>query len=85
MRECIHTHRYVMTLHAEDAMSEEGLSIYDVEHCLLTGQIAERQKDIQTGEWKYRVCGESLNGKIMEVVSKIGPAGKIVIITVYWE
>lgn len=66
-------------------MNEDELSIYDIEHCLLTGQIEERQKDIHTGEWKYRVCGESLNSQIVKVVTKFGPTGKLVIITVYPE
>ncbi|MCX7000741.1 MAG: DUF4258 domain-containing protein [Candidatus Sumerlaeota bacterium] len=72
-----------MTLHAEEEMDEDGLSIYDVENCLLTGQIEERQRDIHTGERKYRICGEFINGRSMEVVVKFGPTGKLVIITVY--
>jgi len=85
IRECVHNRRYVMTLHAEEEMDEDGLSIYDVEHCLLTGQIEERQKDNKTGEWKYRISGESIGGKIVEVVVKFGPTGKLAIITVYLE
>ncbi len=33
------------TLHAEEEMNDDGLAIFDVEHCLLTGEIIERQKD----------------------------------------
>jgi len=36
-------------------MSDGNLSIFDVEHSLLTGKIVERQKDSVTGEWKYSV------------------------------
>jgi len=83
IRECIHTRYYVMTLHAEEEMNEDGFSIFDVEHCLLTGQIEKRQKDNHWGEWKYRINGKSTGEENMEVVVKFGTSGKLVIITVY--
>ena len=55
MRDRIRKRHYVMTLHAEEEMSDDGLTIYDVEHCILTGKILERQKDKVTAEWKYRL------------------------------
>lgn len=64
-------------------MDEDSLSIYDVEHCILTGKILERQKDKVTAEWKYRIKGQSLTGVEVEVVAKMSPTGKLVIITVY--
>lgn len=42
-----------MTLHAEDEMNADGLTIYDVESVILTGQISERQRDRDPDEWKY--------------------------------
>ena len=45
MREKIRTRQYVMTLHAEEEMDEDGLTIFDVERGILTGEIFERQKD----------------------------------------
>ena len=42
MRELIRTRRYVMTLHAEDEMDADGLTIFDVESVILAGQITER-------------------------------------------
>ena len=50
MRENVRALRYVMTLHAEEEMNNDDLSIFDIEHALLTGQIIERQKDAETGE-----------------------------------
>jgi hypothetical protein len=46
--------QYVVTLHAEEEMDNDGLSIFDIEHGILTGKIFERQKDIITAEWKYK-------------------------------
>jgi hypothetical protein len=83
MREKIRTRQYVMTLHAEEEMNEDGLAIYDMERAILTGKILERQKDKMTAEWKYRVKGKAVDGDAVEVIAKISPTGKLVIITVY--
>jgi hypothetical protein len=71
-----------MTLHAEEEMNEDGLSIWDVENCILSGRIVERQKDLSTG-WKYRIHGETNKNENVEVIVKFGMTGKLVIITVY--
>jgi len=83
MREKIRTNQYVMTLHAEEEMNDDQLSIYDVESVILNGEILERQKDPITAEWKYRIKGKTIDGVDVEVITKISPTGKLVIITVY--
>lgn len=83
MREKIRTRQYIMTLHAEEEMNEDGLTIYDVERAILTGEIVERQKDKMTAEWKYRVKGKAVDRDAVEVIAKISPTGKLVVITVY--
>jgi hypothetical protein len=83
MQECIRTRKYVMTLHAEEEMDNDSLSIFDVEHGVLTGTVVERQKDHLTTEWKYLVEGETLAGEMVVVVTKMSFTGKLVIITVY--
>jgi hypothetical protein len=83
MRDKIRNREYVMTLHGEEEMNNDSLSIYDVERCILTGKILERQKDKVTAEWKYRINGESISGGEVEVIAKLSPTGKLVIITVY--
>ncbi|HGY11323.1 MAG TPA: DUF4258 domain-containing protein [Desulfobacterales bacterium] len=82
MREKIRTRRYVMTIHAEEEMDDDGLTIFDIEHCLLTGEITESRK---TGERKYLVRGKSLSGNETAVVTKLGITGTLAIITVYLE
>ena len=83
MREKIRTRQYVMTLHAEEEMDNDNLSIFDVERGILTGKIIERQKDRVTAEWKYLIEGETLAGDSVVVVAKLSVTGKLVIITVY--
>jgi len=83
MRETVRDNRYVLTVHARKEMIEDALSIFDVESAILTGEILERRKDRATAEWKYRIRGETIDatGRI-EVIAKISPTGKTVVITV---
>jgi hypothetical protein len=72
-----------MTYHARKEMNEDEFTIYDVERGILTGEILERQKDRETGEWKYRVRGETFETREVEVVTKLSPTGKLAILTVH--
>jgi hypothetical protein len=83
MRDKIRHRQYVTTLHAEEEMSDDDLSIFDVERSLLTGEIIKRQKDAIAGEWQYLVKGQTVAGDEIIAVAKISPTGKLVIITVY--
>ena len=83
MREKIRTRQYVMTLHAEEEMDDDNLSIFDIERGILTGRIIKRQKDLVTAEWKYLIEGETVAGSPVVVVAKLSVTGKLVIITVY--
>ncbi len=42
MRKKIRNLEYVMTIHAEEEMENDNLSILDVENGVLTGEIVER-------------------------------------------
>ncbi|OGW04937.1 MAG: hypothetical protein A2889_09840 [Nitrospinae bacterium RIFCSPLOWO2_01_FULL_39_10] len=83
MKDKIRGRKYVMTIHGEEEMNNDCLSIYDVESGILTGKIVERQKDKVTDEWKYRIIGQTVDGSEVGVVAKLSPTGKLVIITVY--
>ena len=72
-----------MTYHARKEMNDDGLTVYDVESGILTGSIIERQRDRVTTEWKYRIRGETLTGDDIEVIAKLSPTSKLIIITVY--
>jgi len=83
MREKIRARQYLMTVHAEEEMANDNLSIFDVEHVILTGEIIERQKDRDAGEWKYLVEGGTITGDLAVVVAKLSITNKLVMITVY--
>lgn len=83
LRELVRTSEYVMTLHAEVEMEVDELNVFDIERCILTGRIVERQKDRATGEWKYVIHGQTTEGGSAAVVAKLGPTGKAVVLTVF--
>lgn len=43
MRDNVRSSQYVMTLHALEEMEEDDLSIFDIESCVLVGEIINRQ------------------------------------------
>ena len=83
MRDTIRTGNYVMTLHAEEQMDEDDLTVFDVESGILTGRIVERQKGRESAQWKYLVKGETLAGDRVAAAVRFGPTRRLVIITVY--
>jgi len=85
IREKVRNLEYIVTIHADEAMDDDGLTIFDVEEIILTGEIFERQKDRGTGEWKYLIRGETLSEDRAVVVVKINISNTLVILTVYVE
>ena len=81
----IRTLDYVMTVHADEEMDDDSLSILDIEQVILTGEIVERQHDRNTGDWKYLINGQTDDNISVIVVAKLSPTDKVVIITVYVE
>src|SRR5439155_15617846 len=76
-REKIRDRQFVVTLHAVEELEDEGLSVLDLEHAILTGEIATRQKDADTREWKYLIKGRSLSDDELVVVGKLSPTDKL--------
>ena len=83
MQDKIRKRDYLMSIHAEEEMENDELTIYDVESGILNGKILERQRDKDTAEWKYKFKGQTISSGEIEVIAKLSPTGKLVIITVY--
>ena len=83
MKEAIRLRKYIVTIHAAEEMDDDGFSIFDIEHCILHGEIVERQKEQASAEWKYLLRGGTFHAKGICVIAKISITGKLVIITVY--
>ena len=84
-REKIRTGEYVMTVHAEEEMGADDLTIFDVESAVLSGRVVERQRDRETREAKYLVQGRGLDDEAVVVVAKVSSTRKMVIVTAYRE
>lgn len=86
MREKIRLREYLLTIHADEEVDNDDLSIYDIENAILTGEIIERQKDRETNESKFLVRGAKVDGSLFLVaVTKFGMSGRLIVITVYVE
>jgi hypothetical protein len=74
---------YVVSIHAAEELDDDNLTILDLENIILTGEIIERRRDRQTREVKYVVRGFTLDDLEGETIVKIGPTGRLVVITLY--
>jgi len=74
-----------MSIHAEEEMDDDELTVFDVESSVLTGKIVERQRDVRTREWKYVVLGTGIDGSSVGIVGKLSATGRLVIVTTYRE
>ncbi len=83
IKEKIRQGRIILTIHAEEEMDNDDLTLDDVVNAIITGEIIERQRDKIMGKWKYRLQGKTLAADEAEVIVKTGATGKVVIITVY--
>ena len=83
MRRLVRTDCYLMTLHGNEEMEADGLTVLDVRQCILNGEIIERQRDHRTQESTFLIEGGAVSGDRIVVVAKIGVSGKLVVITVY--
>ena len=68
-----------MTHHAKKEMVDDALTIYDVEHGILTGKVRRTWPK----EGKYEVVGPALDGRSIGIVCRITLGGKVRVITVY--
>ena len=75
--------RLALTEHAVDEMIADNLFQFDLEHCILTGDITETQWDEDFQEWKYVIEGESTDGEALAVVAKLGVHNNVVVITTF--
>lgn len=53
IQERMRSHAYIVTIHADEEMDNDGLRIGDIEHVIRTGHIIEHQQDIHAAAWKY--------------------------------
>jgi hypothetical protein len=83
LKDCVRHNQYLVTLHADEEMNNDDLSIFDIERAILNGEILERQKNTEPSEWKYIIRGQAIDSSYIIVVAKFGVSGKMVVITIF--
>ena len=64
-KDCVRNGRYVVTLHAEEEMNDDGLDVFDVENAVWTGKLIQRQRDRETDGADTEGTGQD-RGRIQE-------------------
>lgn len=80
-RDSVRAGDYDVTKHALEEMDADGLSIPDLETCVLEGSIVERQLDRLTGERKHIIEGPASDGLALSNVAKRRATGRMTILT----
>jgi uncharacterized protein DUF4258 len=83
IQELVRCGEYSISLHAEEELEADGLSVFDLEHVVLDGFLAEQQRDEISGEWKYLVEGRTRTGRWGAVVAKFSRSGRLYILTAF--
>ena len=58
---------YVVSIHAENELADDGLTDEDLEAAILNGRIVRRERD-RIGRSKYVIEGTALNGRGLTAV-----------------
>ncbi len=83
MRDRVRNREYLITSHAYEELLDDDLTVFDLEHAILDGEIIERQRDTDTNETKYVLRGATLDDGFIIVVAKLPITRRLVIITVF--
>ena len=83
MQLCVQEGRDSLIDHAYDEMVEDDLFAFDLEQCVYTGTIVERQWDDGVQNWKYLVYGKSSDEENIAVVAQIDRNQNLIFITTY--
>lgn len=86
LRECLcHEGQIKPTKHFRDALADEGdVTIPDVWHVLRTGRVFEpAEPDIKTGEWKYKIEGQTPEREWIAVIFCPKSADRINLVTIF--
>lgn len=82
-RDAIMSGEYTITPHGQEELRSDDLTLFDVECCVLTGCIVDRQWDSRRNEWKYLIEGRSVAGTTCVLVVKWSRAGRLSVLTAF--
>ena len=82
LRNLVREEKYIISTHADEEMSADGLIAVDVEQSILTGDVVNKFDNDPRGT-RYEVAGNSVDGRQVGIVCRILATGWLIIITVY--
>lgn len=81
---CLEDGAVIFGKHFREELADDGLDDSDAYYVLKHGQIfKEPEQDIKSGEWKYRIEGETLDKQKIAVVFCFKTVDKLFLITVF--
>lgn len=86
LRECVRTGKIIPGKHFREELANEGLILPDALRVLKTGNIfREPELDPKTGEWKYRVEGNEVDGRWLSIVFCFKEEDAVFLVTAFSE
>ena len=84
IRALVRRGEYVLSIHAENEMADDGLTDQDLEAAILNGRIVRRERD-RIGRPKYEIEGSALDGRGLTVVAQPFQTRQLVLIVTAYE
>jgi hypothetical protein len=84
MRHCLEGGAVIASRHFRQELPSEGINLQDAWTVLRYGHVYDApEKDIKTGEWKYRMEGPEADGKWIVIVFSFKTVDTAFLITVF--
>ena len=84
IRALVRRGEYVLSIHAENEMADDGLTEQDLEAAILNGRIVRRERD-RIGRPKYVIEGAALDGRGVTAVAQPFQTRQLVLIITAYE
>ena len=84
IRALVRRGEYVLSIHAENEMADDGLTEQDLEAAILNGRIARRERD-RIGRAKYVIEGTALDRRGMTAVAQFFQTRQLIVIVTAYE
>lgn len=84
LRALVRQGEYVLSVHAENEMAEDGFTEEDLEAAILNGRIVRRERN-RVGRLKYVIEGVAQDGRGLTVVAQQFPTRRLVLMITAYE
>ena len=84
IRALVRRGEYVLSVHAENEMADDGLTDQDLEAAILNGRIVRRERD-RIGRPKYVMEGTAMDGRGLTAVAQPFQTRQLILIITAYE